>query len=122
MKRIFISYRHADTSDWVYKLGLRLQAVLPHDRIFFDIAIRPGANFAEALDAQLSRCDLALVVIGPNWFGRIDESSRRIDEQNDFVRLEIERLLAREIPVVPVLVDNALMPDSSALPQSMTAL
>ena len=36
----------------------------------------------------------------------------RAEEEDDFVRIEIESALQRNIPVVPLLVGNAAMPKS----------
>ena len=36
-----------------------------------------------ALDTQLAKCDVALIVIGPNWRDHDAGKSRRIDTAND---------------------------------------
>ncbi len=41
---------------------------------------------------------------------------------NDFVRIEVETLLARNIPVIPVLVMEANMPSAQDLPESLSQL
>jgi len=122
MKRIFIAYRHDDTKDWVHRLGSSLAKLFLRDKVFFDIAIPPGANFVAAIDAQLARCDVALVVIGPKWFGTDNSKERRIDAPNDFVRLEVERLIARNVPIIPLLIRGAQTPSAAELPQSLVSL
>jgi hypothetical protein len=47
---------------------------------------------------------------------------RRLDIPEDFVRLEIATALKRRIRVVPVLVEGAMMPESSELPDDLKAL
>jgi hypothetical protein len=122
MKRIFIGYRREDTKAWVHKVGPQLATLFPRDRVFFDLTIPPGANFRTALDSQLARCDVALIVIGPRWLGSDNPHNRRIDAPNDFVRIEVERLIDRHVPILPVLVDGAQMPTETELPQSIAAL
>src|SRR5262249_27087257 len=46
----------------------------------------------------------------------------RIDDSSDFVRIETERLLSRNIPVIPVLVHGASMPASASLPSTISEL
>jgi PDZ domain-containing protein len=71
----------------------------------------------------VAECDVVLVVIGPNWLGVKDESGgRRLDNPDDFVVIEIAAALARDIRVIPVLVDGARMPKASELPDSLKPL
>jgi hypothetical protein len=64
---------------------------------------------------------VVLAVIGTRWAGETD-SHRRIDEARDFVRIEIESALRRDIPLIPVLVDHARMPDDASLASSLAEL
>ena len=48
--------------------------------------------------------------------------NRRLDDPKDFVRLELQTALSREIPVVPVFVDGATMPRSDDLPEVLKDL
>jgi hypothetical protein len=64
-----------------------------------------------------------LVVIGPRWTSALAANgTRRLDDANDFVRLEVETSLERNIPVVPVLVQGASMPRAEDLPAPLTSL
>jgi tetratricopeptide (TPR) repeat protein len=75
------------------------------------------------LNSQVAACDVVLVVIGPNWLDAKDESgSRRLDNPDDFVAIEIAAALARDIHVIPVLVDGARMPKASELPDPIKPL
>ena len=51
-----------------------------------------------------------------------ETGKRRLDDRDDFVRLEIEAALARNVRVIPVLVDGARMPRLEELPPSMGGL
>lgn len=45
-----------------------------------------------------------------------------MNNERDFVRVEIEAALQRDIPVVPVLVQGSQMPRESDLPPSLHSL
>ena len=55
-------------------------------------------------------------------YGHRPGGKRRIDNPDDFVRLEIEAALARTIRVVPILVSEASMPGVNDLPPSLAKL
>ena len=48
--------------------------------------------------------------------------SRRIDDPNDYVHIEIRAALERDIPVIPVLVERANMPQDKDLPEPLRPL
>lgn len=88
--------------------------------IFRDRDIPPGEDFAAHLRETLDSADIALAVVGPHWLDcRNADGQRRLEDPDDWVRLEIETLLARGIPVVPVLVGGAAMPPPQQLPESL---
>jgi hypothetical protein len=56
-------------------------------------------------------CAAVLAIIGPRWTdARNNAGQRRLEDADDFVRIELEAALARNIPVVPVLVGHASRP------------
>jgi hypothetical protein len=62
-----------------------------------------------------------LVVIGGDWV--TDQSGRRrLEDPEDYVRKEIEAGLARNIRVIPILVESATMPTADDLPDPLLAL
>jgi formylglycine-generating enzyme required for sulfatase activity len=124
MTRIFISYRRQDTTQIAGKLFDRLAERFGRDSVFMDIdAIPPGVDFVEVLTKQIAACKVMLAVIGSNWLTASDNAGkRRLDNRNDFVRLEIEAALRRNIPVLPVLVGSAPMPRPDELPESLRSL
>src|SRR5262249_12882269 len=81
-----------------------------------------GKDFENYLKSQVAACDAMLAIIGPNWLTAKDEAGRRLDNPEDFVVIEIAAALARDSPVVPVLVDGARMPKASELPDSLKPL
>ena len=71
---------------------------------------RPAKTF-DVLSERVGKCDALLAVIGKHWvFGSNSDKKRRLDDPTDFVRVEIEAALTRDVPVIPVLVDGAAMP------------
>ena len=71
----------------------------------------------------MAACDTMLVIIGPNWLKVKDKSGQpRLDQPDDFVAIEIAAALARDIRVIPVLVEGARMPKASELPDSLKPL
>jgi len=116
--RIFVSYRRNDSA---YPTGWLTDRLVEHygqNQVFTDVdSIDLGDNFVKKITAAVSSCDVLLAVIGPKWLTVNDENGRRrLDDPNDYVRIEIEAALRRQILVVPILVDGATMPRVSDLP------
>ena len=82
-----------------------------------------GLNFVTILRQEVSACDVLLALIGPRWAGiRNEAGGRCLDNELDFVRIEIATALARDIPVVPVLFDGAAIPRQDELPDELKEL
>ncbi len=119
---IFISYRRDDTSDVTGRIYDRLIQHFGKDSVFKDVDSIPlGVDFKKHLRDSVARCDVLLTVIGRQWLiGNVGE--RRLDDVRDFVRIEIEAALHRDIPVVPVLVQAAPVPRPEDLPETLQSL
>lgn len=89
-----------------------------------DVAgINPGIDFRKAIDDNVATCGVLLAIIGPGWATITNSSGqRRLDDENDFVRLEIASALARNIAVIPVLVHNSTVPHPDQLPDNLKDL
>jgi len=86
-------------------------------------AIQPGRDFRKAIHENVGGCSVLLAMIGPDWLETRDaDGVRRLDNENDYVRLEIAAALKRDIPVVPVIVRGARMPKASQLPEELRDL
>lgn len=96
------------------------------ENIFKDVDdIRPGEKFPVVLERALNRSNVLLVIIGQKWLTIEDRSgSRRLDNPEDFLRIEVQTGLERssKVRVIPVLVDDALMPAKEALPPELREL
>src|SRR5262245_12410284 len=121
---IFISYRRDDSRHITERIYDRLVAEFGPDSVFKDIDSIPlGADFRKVLEATVSRCRVFLAVIGNRWVTITKEDgSRRLDDPDDFVRVEVEGALAGEQPLIPVLVDLAKMPSGDQLPPTLLGL
>jgi TIR domain len=122
--KIFINYRREDSIDAAGRLHDRLAQAFGHKNIFMDVDDIPaGVDFAKYLGDQVAASHVFLAIIGPTWLDAKDESGgRRIDDPHDFVAIEITAALARNIRVIPVLVEGARMPKAGELPDPLKAL
>jgi hypothetical protein len=86
-------------------------------------AIEPGRDFRKVIDQSVATCSILLAVIGQEWLDSTNSNgSRRLDDVNDFVRIELASALRRDIPVIPVLVRGAKMPRADQLPEDLKEL
>jgi TIR domain len=122
--RIFLSYRREETDFPAGWLHDRLAAHFGRDQVFRDVDDIPlGANFPEVIAKAVASCDVLLALIGAQWVTITDEEGkRRLDDPNDFVRLEIEAALQRGVLVIPILVRGSKMPPARQLPASLADL
>lgn len=124
MARIFLSYRREDSRGYTGWLSDRLRQHFGAENLFRDVeTIGLGVDFVEEIEKAVGSCDALLAVIGQQWLNiKDDDGCRRIDDPDDFVRLEIETALGRKIRVIPILVDNASMPRPTDLPEVLKPL
>jgi Flp pilus assembly protein TadD len=122
-RAVFLNYRRDETRHIAGRLADRLTQRLG-SQIFMDVdTIELGADFAAAIAREVASCDVLIALIGPTWSTITDRRGRRrLDDPDDFVVLEIRVALEREIRVIPVLVDGAVMPDRHDLPEGLQGL
>ena len=122
--KVFISYRRADSAGYAGRVMDRLDRELGRDLVFMDVdAIPLGTNFSKVPHEEVAKCSVLLAVIGPNWLDARDEQgNRRLNNPNDFVRIEIAAALQRSIPVIPVLLEGARIPKATELPEDLKEL
>jgi putative ABC transport system ATP-binding protein len=126
--KIFLCYRREESEDVSARIYERLATWFGTENIFFDIdTIPPGVDFRHYLDEAVSQCDVLLAVVGDQWLDvryrkGPKQGQRRLDDEADFVRHEIRSALERGIPVIPVLVATAEMPNAQDLPEGLRDL
>lgn len=127
MAKVFISYRRDDAQHQADRVHAALKRHVPNPQrdIFIDIDNIPvGVDFVAHLDAKVAECDVLLALIGPNWLEarHPQTGQRRLDDPDDFVRIEIASALKRGIPVAPILLDGTPMPTKDRLPDDLKPL
>ncbi len=122
--RVLISYRRQESSGLAGRLYNRLAARFGDDQVLMDVdTIALGVDFAEVITRAVSTCEVLLAVIGPRWLSAADaDGQRRLDDPDDVVRLEVQAALERDIRVIPILVDGAVMPRRQELPEGLAGL
>jgi hypothetical protein len=123
-RSVFLSYRRAKTRHIAGRLADWLTARLKRGQVFMDVeTIEPGTDFAAVIARAVASCRVLIAMIGPTWATTTDQHGRRrLDDHDDFVVLEIQTALERGIPVIPVLVDGAKMPERGDLPEALQGL
>jgi hypothetical protein len=121
--RVFISYRRDDAAGYAGRLEEALEVRLGRGSVFRDVLdIAPGEDFVRAIRSRLADAQTVLVLIGPRWVGGEAQGPRRIDDEGDFVRLEVAVALESSARVVPVLLPGARMPAEADLPAPLKPL
>jgi len=122
-KKVFISYRRDDAAGFSHAIHDRLVEFLPDERVFMDVhGIETGADFSKRLEAALAQCVVLLVLIGKRWAGSDESGGSRLQDPQDWVRLEVASALRRGITVIPVLLDGASMPTERTLSEELRPL
>ncbi len=123
MSGVFICYRRDDRPGFAARLAESLEHVFGAGKVFRDVEdIAPGTDFEAVIAERLREVDVVLAVIGPSWLDAGNEGRRRLDDPNDFVRMELVTALAAGKPVWPVLVGGASLPLADALPEDLQLL
>ena len=122
--KIFLCYRREDTQGFARGIYESLAGKYGHEQVFRDIDSTPaGVRFSTWIESRVGRCTVMVVLIGDVWLSAKDHTGqRRLDSPKDWVRLEIETALRRDIPIIPVLVQGAPMPSEDELPPSISDL
>jgi type VI secretion system protein ImpC len=124
MSAIFISYRREDSFGYARVLYDRIRARFGEQQVFMDVdAISPGEDFVEVLEQKVETCKVFIAVIGRQWLTVTGvDGRRRLDNPEDFVRLEIAAAINRRLPIIPMLVGGATMPRSEDMPEPLKTL
>jgi hypothetical protein len=121
--RIFISYRRRETAGHAGRLYDKLTEHFGADRVFMDLTMEPGVDFAETINEAVGECGALVALIGDQWLTIADASGRRrIDDPADIHRMEIEAALDRGVLLIPALVQDADIPTADDLPDPLDPL
>jgi hypothetical protein len=123
-RTVFISYRRDDSGYAAGRLFDRLSQHFGPDRIFMDIdTIELGDDFVNVIENAVSSCDVVVSIIGSQWLAATNaEGRRRLDDPNDFVRLEIASALDKGVDIIPILLEGVEMPLAEQLPDTLRPL
>jgi hypothetical protein len=124
MSKVCFSYRRSDSQEVVGRLYDKLAAHFGREQLFRDLDDIPlSVPFPEFVRSKLQRTKAVLVVMGTEWIDATDaDGRRRLDDPDDFVRVEVETALSLPVAVIPVTVSNASIPPKRALPESLKRL
>jgi TIR domain len=121
--RIFVCYRREDSAAEAGGLYSDLASKFGAKKVFFDVDanIPLASNFEEHISKFIGQSDAFVAVIGEHWL--VDKSGRRrLDNEDDYVRREIEMALDRGVPVFQAYVQSPDAPPESDLPESLKQL
>jgi hypothetical protein len=123
-EKIFINYRRDDAGGYAGRLSDTLADYFGHDRVFRDVTgIDYGSDFEQVIAEKLAESGAVVVLMGDNWTSVTDKNgNRRLDDPGDYVRREIAAALQSKVPVVPVLIGEAVMPPQDVLPEDLQEL
>jgi hypothetical protein len=124
MVSIFISYRRVDSSFAIDRIYDELCRTYGKENVFKDVdSILLGENFRETISASINSSDIFLPIIGKNWNPSVDGAEGgRIYLPDDYVRIEIEAALKKDIPIIPIIIDGGKIPKINELPDSIKIL
>lgn len=121
MGGVFVCYRRGSTFDITHRICDWLKRHLHPEEIIVDIdSVPPGVDFRKELERHLCACKVVLVIVGKDWAHIADRPGQpRIMAPGDYVRVEIELALSRRVPIIPVRVHGASMPQPTELPEEI---
>jgi hypothetical protein len=124
VSRIFLSYRKDDAGFAAASIAHGLDERFGPGTVFHDnSSLRAGTIYPTAIREALRRCGILVALIGPSWLTLADTNGRRrIDNPKDWVRIELHTAFERGIPVVPLLLDDAVLPSPNELPPDIGGL
>lgn len=123
-RKIFISYRRADTQGFAGRLEDSLEAYFGENRVFRDIQdIKGGSDFAKDIKTQLGSADAVIVLIGPNWLSIANADGKaRLEATDDWVSQEIITAIEKGTQLFPVLIEGTVLPRKNELPEKLAPL
>lgn len=126
-KSVFISYRRDDTATYAERIYRDLTQHYGATAVFYDLAsLGPGVDFARKGDDAIRHCDALLLLIGRSFFKGSSTSTTRLashfHDHPQYLFGELRSAFDRNIPVVPILVNEATLPDVDDWPTDLHGL
>jgi Caspase domain/TIR domain len=119
--RIFVNYRTDDARADARGIYKALIEKFGERGVFMDVRdLSPGQEFDAVIAAELDRSDVLIAVIGKHWIEILDR--RAVSGAQDLMREEIATALNRNIIVIPVQIDDAVIPSANLLPEDIRRL
>jgi hypothetical protein len=124
LQKVFICYRREETAPYAGRIYDTMVSRFGVENVFMDLDLAPGIDFVDRITRVVSDCVALIVVIGPRWAQLQDEDgTQRLEDPDDFVRLEVETGLRRDdVKLIPALVGGARMPRREELPAELRPL
>lgn len=120
---LFISYRHKDDAWAVGHLRERLLGEFGREQVFFDTeTLQAGDAWQQRIDAEIAASSAVVMVFGKDWYGRLADDTRRIDQPDDPVRRELLQARQAGVAIVPVVIDETAAPGEADLPDDLRFL
>ena len=118
MKKIFVSYRREPDQYVAGNLCRELRRQFGESQVIRDKeSIEGGVSWKEYVLGEIDRDAVLLVLVGKDWSDiRHASGSRRLDNPEDPIRLEIADALRDGATIIPLLLENAQMPAAADLP------
>ena len=122
--KVFLSYRRRDSLNISERIIDHLSIDFGRNFIFQDTDSIPiGENFNKIIETSISNSSVILVIIGDKWILKNDhKETKGIFFEQDAVRYEITLAIKLNKPIIPVLVNNAVMPGKESLPADIQGL
>lgn len=110
--KVFVSYQRADTATAAHALGYALR--LGGHEAFVDTgSIGLGELYRQVIANEVAMSHLMFALIGPSF------DAQRLHEPTSVVTYEWQRARFHGAAVVPVVVDDAVLPADEALPAAL---
>lgn len=120
-KKIFISYRRADSEGMAKNIQAKLKAEYPSSKVFLDkSSLVGGEAFTKQIRDEIDNADVFVILISPYWNSK--QGKVRIQKTADILRRELLRAVRKDVPIVPVLINGAKMPAKQSLPRELQFL
>jgi len=122
---VFLNYRGEDSRSYAALLYMELSRHFGNELVFLDSeSMVAGTDFVDELVSQVRHCRAMLAIIGPRWLHAAEPRSgrRRIDNPQDWIRRELVTAIGAGVRVIPILTDDAELPQAEDLPDDLVPL